>query len=128
LNTSIPQPPTCFNIEPFGQQWFRWKDASTCFWPAKGQRAEKVNLQLSKVRYCGGVYLLAWAKAPPLAVKPAEKAVQYIGETGETRGMRHWMEAVAQEEYRAAHGHLPLVNRVEEGEVDFSSLIVLGSS
>jgi hypothetical protein len=170
MSDTIPQPPTRFNLTPFAEQWFRWADIEWCFFPGRPREAERRNPVLARVRYGGGVYLMAWSKQQPATMHPADPAVQYIGETGEfrgrmnkfrfaagfdgeryeghsgglrwpqgqkehlwiaffevgrgllphlARGLRCWMEGVAQEEYRLVHGSLPPVNLVKN-QVSFT--------
>lgn len=49
--------------------------------------------------------------------KPRSHEPTCVSQPHLATGLRHWMEAVAQEEYRLAHGTLPPLNRVADGEI-----------
>lgn len=173
---TIPQPPTKFDLQPFAGRWFRWAEIDACFWTrGKGMQ---VNPALYPVRRGGGVYLLAWSRQAPSTFRPDDRAIQYVGETGDfcnrmdrfrtsagirwqerykghsaayrwplgktehlwvgffpirtglqphlAEGMRVWMEAVAQEEYRLAHGDVPPLNRSGKAVIPLDEFITPG--
>ena len=175
MESTIPQPQTTFNLRPFAERWFQWTEINACFWPGPGRQAVKVNPILSPVRTLGGVYLIAWSQQPPETFVPCDRAVQYVGETGDfcdrmnrfrssagirwkdrykghsaayrwpqgqsehlwvgffpvgkdlqphlAEGMRVWMEAVAQEEYRLVHGNVPPLNQGGKSEITLDAFI-----
>jgi hypothetical protein len=81
----IESVPLSFDVQAIAARWFSWKDMESCFWPGRGGRAVSVNPVLAPVRYCGGVYCLAWALTSPTVVGPIAPEVRYIGETSEFR-------------------------------------------
>lgn len=86
MHRIVESVPLSFDARAHEGTWFRWADVEACFWPGRGGRAEKVNPKLAPVRYCGGVYLLAWSPIPPERLHPATAEVKYIGQTNNFRG------------------------------------------
>jgi hypothetical protein len=75
--------PASIPWKPHGGHWYRWSEVDSCFRPGVGRRSADVDDNLAKVRYLGGVYLVADTKRSPRQTDASASAIEYIGETGQ---------------------------------------------